>query len=84
MGEALTQKQLERLKAAGIEYPWDPRQSLRLLDRIDYLKERQKSHLRLIRKLSMDSITPEEATDLRGQIASLIAEVGTLRARLKH
>jgi hypothetical protein len=84
VSDALTRKQLERLKAAGIEYPWDPRQSLKLLDRIGYLEKRRDSHLRTIRRLSMDAITPEEAAELRGQIASLIAEVGTLRARLKH
>jgi hypothetical protein len=35
MGDALTREQIERLKTEGIEYPWDPRQSLALLGRLD-------------------------------------------------
>lgn len=46
-------------------------------------KQREERHLETIRKLSMDSIHPEEAEEMRGQMAALIAEVGTLRARLK-
>lgn len=36
----LTQADLDRLKAAGIEYPWMPQQSLRLLDHIEKLSKR--------------------------------------------
>jgi len=35
MTDKLTQGELDRLKAAGVEYPWSPRQSLKLLDEID-------------------------------------------------
>lgn len=43
------------------------------------LREAQQRHLGLIRHMTEESVTPEEAQELRGQIASLIAEVGTLR-----
>lgn len=45
------------------------------------LNARHQKHLRLIRTMSSESVSPEEATELRGQIAALIAEVGTLRSR---
>lgn len=50
--------------------------------RIAELENRRDEHLRLISNMSRESISPEEAEELRGQIASLIAEVGTLRNRI--
>jgi len=44
------------------------------------LEERRDEHLRLIRQISTESVNPEEADDLRSQIAALIVEVGTLRS----
>lgn len=49
---------------------------------IEVLKERQKMHLQLIERLSMEAIPPEEASQLRDQIGALIAEVGTLRSEV--
>ena len=40
MSEKLTPSELARLEAAGIKYPWHPRQSLRLLDEIEKLGRR--------------------------------------------
>ncbi len=48
------------------------------------LEERHQEHLELIVRLSKDSITTSEAEEMRGQIAKLIAEVGTLRADLAN
>jgi hypothetical protein len=47
------------------------------------LHVRQQEHLRVIRQLSTDSISPEEADELRGQVATLVAEVGTLRSETR-
>ena len=47
---------------------------------VERLRSRRDEHLRLIRTLSVESIPEGEADELRGQIAALIAEVGTLRA----
>lgn len=44
------------------------------------LEEVKERHLRLIAHMTTDSVTPEEAAEQRGQIAALIAEVGTLRS----
>jgi hypothetical protein len=48
------------------------------------LDERHEAHLLLIRRLSDESITTEEADELRSQVASLMAEVGTLKSRLRE
>ena len=45
--------------------------------------ERHQELLRTIRDLSLTAISPEEAAELRGQLAALIAEIGTLRAALR-
>jgi hypothetical protein len=48
------------------------------------LQDRHEEHLRLIRKLSTDSIAPEEAEELRTQIAALVAELGTCRGYVRE
>ena len=50
----------------------------------DHLLERQDAHLRLIAHMSKESIDEREAKELRGQMATLIAEVGTLRSRIEE
>lgn len=50
----------------------------------DGLLERRDELLAVIARLGRDSIMTSEADELRGQIATLIAEVGTLRARLRE
>lgn len=61
----------------------DPLERIRELEaENEQLEERQREHLKLIRRLSTESVTPEEAEEQRGQIAALIAEVGTLRKQL--
>ncbi len=52
--------------------------------KITRLEDRQQEHLALIRRLSMESVSHEEAAELRDQIAALIAEIGTLRAALQE
>lgn len=56
--------------------------SVCLCRKVANLEKRREVHLKLIRRLSENAISPEEATELRRQIAALIAEVGTLRARV--
>ena len=51
---------------------------------VERLRERQQEHLRLIRTISTEAIPEGEADELRGQIAALIAEVGTLRSAIKE
>ena len=48
------------------------------------LRERHEEHLNLIRRLSTDSISPDEAEELQAQIASLVAEVGTCRGHIRE
>lgn len=48
------------------------------------LAARQQEHLALIARLSKETPFDNEIEDLRRQNAALIAEVGTLRARLSH
>ncbi len=47
-------------------------------------EKRQDELLLTIANLSKEAINPEEAQELRDQIASLIAEVGTLKSRLRE
>lgn len=47
---------------------------------IKRLVDRQDEHLALIARLTKESITRQEAEELRRQIGSLVAEVGTLRS----
>lgn len=54
-----------------------------LIDHVEQLEEAQQRHLRLIRRMSTESVSPEQAEELREQIAALIAEVGTKRAEEK-
>lgn len=49
-----------------------------------HYQERQNEHLGLIAELSKKTPYDNEIEDLRRQNAALIAEVGTLRARLSH
>lgn len=56
----------------------------RLQKERDHLLERQDAHLRLIAHMSRESIDEKEAKELRGQMAALIAEVGTLRSRVEE
>ena len=55
----------------------------RLRQLVERLKTRQQELLLTIRRLSIDAIDPTEADELRGQIASLISEVGTLRQKCR-
>lgn len=55
----------------------------RIRDGSAFSAERHQELLKCIRDLSMDSISTDEATELRGQIAALIAQIGTLRAQLR-
>ncbi len=48
------------------------------------LEARQEEHLALIKRLSMESVSHEEANELRVQMGALIAEIGTLRAAMKE
>jgi hypothetical protein len=52
-------------------------------DEIVRLEGRQEVHLRVIAELSRNAISTEQAAEYHAQIASLIAEVGTLRARVR-
>jgi len=47
------------------------------------LRERHEAHLKVIRDVTSDSIPKDEADEMRAQMASMIAEVGTLKGRLK-
>jgi hypothetical protein len=47
------------------------------------LRERHEVHLKLVRDISTDSIPKDEADELHSQIAKMIAEIGTLKGRLK-
>lgn len=53
-----------------------------LRQRVTELEEHEERHLRLIKRLTNDSINQEEADELRSSMAKLTAEVGTLRARI--
>ena len=46
------------------------------------LRVRQGELLALVRRISQEAPLPEEANELRSQVAALLAEVGTLRSRL--
>ena len=48
-----------------------------------YMRQRHNELVALVRNTAMTAIEPDEADELRGQIGSLIAEVGTLRAENK-
>ena len=48
------------------------------------LKLRQTELLQTVRNLSMESINDDEATEMRTQMSSLIAEVGTLRSEISE
>lgn len=50
---------------------------------VAHLQSRQEEHLKLIALMSKESISPDEAGELRKQMGALIAEVGTLRAELR-
>lgn len=58
-------------------------QILALQEEIGKLKERQDVHLRLIDMLTRKEPYEDELEDLRRMVATLIAEVGTLRSRLR-
>lgn len=49
---------------------------------IDRLAERQQAHLQLVAKLARETPYPAELDECRSARAKLIAEVGTLRARI--
>jgi chromosome segregation ATPase len=51
---------------------------------ITRLEARQQEHLALIKRLSMESVSHEEADELRVQMGALIAEIGSLRAALQE
>jgi hypothetical protein len=55
-----------------------------LQEYINHMERRHAEHLRLIRLLSMESISPDEAEELQEQIAALIAEVGTCRGHIRE
>jgi hypothetical protein len=62
-----------------------------LCERIDELLteneghvKRRDEHLALIRTMSTESVSPDEADELRAQIAALIAEVGTQRSMARN
>lgn len=52
-------------------------------ERLNELETRRDELLALVRNISLESVTPEQAATLNGQVAALIAEVGTLRGEVK-
>ncbi len=55
-----------------------------LIDDNESHVKRRDEHLALIRTISTESVSPDEADELRTQIAALIAEVGTLRGAVRN
>ncbi len=53
-----------------------------LLDEVDRLESRQQEHLQLIAKLTRETPYPDECDECRSARRALVAEVGTLRARI--
>jgi hypothetical protein len=60
---------------------WDAGESWEM---VAELEKRRDALLLLVRQIDMESVTPEQAQDLNGQIRALIAEVGTLRSKCKR
>ena len=72
--EKLTPDELGYLKTFGIEYPWHPRQSLRLLDRI-----RERLHRRIDEERQRELMTSaEHAVEVRGRRLGLEEALGLL------
>lgn len=57
---------------------------LKLVDEVKHLRERQQVHLQLVADMSKQEISPEHAARLEARVASMVAEVGTLRAQLSE
>lgn len=83
----LTEYKLEHLRTLASEsslaITLNPDTITALINEIDELKEAQARHLGLIKKMSIESIDEAQAEEMKGQIAALIAAVGTKRAEEK-
>lgn len=54
------------------------------LERVAELERRRDELLALVRAVSLEAPDAGEAHELRGRVAALVAEVGTLRARIRE
>lgn len=55
-----------------------------LFEEIDRLQKRQATHLKLIADMSKNEATSAEALELRAQIGTLMATIGSLKSELRY